>query len=131
MLLSWNAPPASDTSCPAATYTITIKPATSFLDPVVINTNDSATGWMVSDLMQGLEYYFIVAGVDAGGRVGDNSTICYISNCKFGEVCQKRFYCVTCTISKVPNFFLAYSENEIYHKHKTKYFDKQGLKSIC
>ena len=73
VLLSWNLPPASDTNCPPETYTITITTANLCLHQMVINTTDDATKNTVSGLTQGMEYSFIVAGVDAGGRLGENS----------------------------------------------------------
>ena len=39
----------------------------------VHNTTTNATNMTVSDLTQGAEYSFTVAGVDAGGRVGEES----------------------------------------------------------
>ena len=54
-------------------YNITITAANVFPDPLVIGTTDNATNKTVSDLAQGMEYSFTVAGVDAGGRVGENS----------------------------------------------------------
>ena len=66
LLLSWSSPPTSDTSCPPATYSITIGPGSSPTNPVVINTKDAKTITIVSGLSQGLGYYFFVAGVDAG-----------------------------------------------------------------
>ena len=74
VLLSWSPPSKNDTSCPPTAYTITITAANSSLDPVVINITNSTTNKTVSGLTQGLEYSFTVAGVDAGGRVGENST---------------------------------------------------------
>ena len=78
VLLSWEPPPTSDTSCPPATYTITITAANAFLDPLVINTTDNATNKTVSDLDQGMKYFFTVAGVDAKGKVGEFSIPSYI-----------------------------------------------------
>ena len=77
VLLSWSPPVSSDTSCPPATYTITVT-ASLFLDPAVMNTTDAVTNKAVSNLTQGQNYSFFVAGVDAGGRVGDNSAPFYL-----------------------------------------------------
>ena len=73
VLLSWNPPPASDSSCPPATYTITITTAYFCLHQMVINTTDSTINRTLYGLTQGLEYFFTVAGVDAGERVGEYS----------------------------------------------------------
>ena len=73
MLLSWKPPPPSNTSCPPATYTITVTATNSSQHPVVINTTGATTNMAVPDLTQGFEYSFIVAGVDAGGRIGEKS----------------------------------------------------------
>ena len=79
VLLSWSPPLASDISCPPATYNLTAIEANFFLDPEVINTtNSTAINKTMSNLTQGLEYSFSVAGVDAGGRVGKNSVPTYI-----------------------------------------------------
>ena len=74
VLLLWAPPMTSDTSCPLAYYSITIKSSCSCLDPAVINTiNTTATNKTVSGLTQDVEYSFTVAGVDAEGRVGEKS----------------------------------------------------------
>ena len=73
VLLSWNPPPTNDTSCPPITYAITITAVCSSLDPVVMNTTDATTNKTVPGLTQGVKYYFTVAGVDAGGRMGGKS----------------------------------------------------------
>ena len=73
VLLLWKPPPTSDTSCPPATYTITITTAYLCLHQMVINTTDSTPNQTVHGLAQGLEYTLTVAGVDAGGRVGEHS----------------------------------------------------------
>ena len=78
VLLSWKPPLTSDPSCPPATYTISITAANVFLDPLVINTTDHATNKTMFDFNQGIEYSFTVAGVDAGGRVGEFSAPSYI-----------------------------------------------------
>ena len=73
VLLSWKPPPTSNTSCPPATYTITVTATSSSQHPVVINTTGATTSMTVPGLTQGLEYSFTVAGVDAGGRMGGKS----------------------------------------------------------
>ena len=79
MLLSWKPPPTSDTSCPPATYTITITAANVLPGPVVVNTTDSANiKTVIAEFAQGMEYSFTVAGIDAGGRVGEFSGPSYI-----------------------------------------------------
>ena len=79
VLLSWNPPPASDSSCPPTIYILKDTATNLFLDQVVINTSNSTTiSKTVTGLTQGLEYSFVMAGVDAGGRVGENSAPSYI-----------------------------------------------------
>ena len=78
MLLSWKPPLNSDTSCPPATYIITITAANVLPGSLVTNATDNATNKIMSDLTQGIEYSFTVAGVDAGGRVGEFSVSSYI-----------------------------------------------------
>ena len=58
-------------------YMITVTSASLSLDPIMMNTTYTtiATNKTVSGLTQGLEYSFTVVGVDAGGRVGDSSTL--------------------------------------------------------
>ena len=73
VLLSWSPPPTGDTSCPPVTYTITITAANSSLNPQLINTTNTTTNKIVPVLTQGVKYYFTVAGVDAGGRMGEKS----------------------------------------------------------
>ena len=91
VLLSWKLPPTSDTSCPPATYTITITAANVFLDPLVINTTDNATNKTTSDLNQGMEYSCTVAGVDAGGRVGEFSGLsCIVLDSKHEQTLTTR-----------------------------------------
>ena len=87
VLLSWKPPPASNTSCPPDNYTITYIATSSPLDPIVINTTGATTNMTVPGLTQGLEYSFTVAGVDAGGRVGENSAHCsFVFDCKFARL---------------------------------------------
>lgn len=73
VLVLWKPPSTSDTSCPPATYSITITTAYLGLHQMVINTTDSTLNQIVNGLAQGLEYTLTVAGVDAGGRVGEHS----------------------------------------------------------
>ena len=79
VLLSWSTPPAIESNCPPTTYILIYAEANLILDHVVINTTNSTTiSKTVTNLTQGLEYSFTVAGVDAGGRVGKDSVPSYI-----------------------------------------------------
>ena len=73
VLLEWDPPPTSNTSCPPTTYIVTIIDVTLLLNPVMASTTDHITSKIVDNLTQEMEYFFIVAGVDAGGRVGELS----------------------------------------------------------
>ena len=73
VLLSWKPPPANNTSCPPATYIIKITAFSLSLDVVVKSVMYTIPNNMVHGLTQGQEYSFTVVGVDAGGRVGENS----------------------------------------------------------
>ena len=77
VLLSWN-PPPSITSCPPVTYSITVT-ASSSLHPLMISTTDSVTSKVVTGLNHGINYSFTVAGIDAGDRVGENSTPSFLT----------------------------------------------------
>ena len=93
MLLSWSLPPTSNTNCPPVTYILTTHTSNSlFVDSVVINTTNSTTiSKTVHNLTQGGEYTFSVAGVDAGGRVGENSVLSSIVlDSKYRTLQQKR-----------------------------------------
>ena len=71
----WIPPPSTNSSCPPFAYIITIKTANLSLNSTLINTTNitNVANKTVYDVAQGLWYSFTVAGVDAGGRVGDNS----------------------------------------------------------
>ena len=62
--------PPSDSSC-ITSYTITLTNITK--GNVSYNPTTNATNITVTDLTQGAEYYFSVSGVDAEGRVGEES----------------------------------------------------------
>ena len=69
-VLSWISP--SDSLC-VTSYTITLNKVTQGNTSCIYNTTMNTTSLTVSDLTQGEEYSFIVAGIDVGGRVGENS----------------------------------------------------------
>ena len=54
-------------------YTITLTNITEGNVPYIFNTTTNATNITVTDLTLGAEYYFSVAGVETGGRVGEDS----------------------------------------------------------
>ena len=71
-VLSWISP--IDSLCVTiASYTITLTNITEGNVSYMYNTTTNATSMAVFDLTQGAEYSFIVAWVDAEGRVGENS----------------------------------------------------------
>ena len=69
-VLSWTSP--TDSLC-VTSYTITLTNITEENTLYVYNTTTNTTSMTVSDLTQGAEYSFTVAGVDTGGRVGEKS----------------------------------------------------------
>ena len=73
--LSWSPSPTSDTNCPPVIYIITIIAANSSLVLVERGTTNVTNKKIVDNLTQGEKYHFIVAGVDAGGRVRENSVL--------------------------------------------------------
>ena len=64
--------PPSDSAC-ITSYTITLTNITEGNISYTYNTTTNATNMTVTDLTQGVEYSFIVAGVDVEGRVGEES----------------------------------------------------------
>ena len=70
LLLFWTSPTSS--LC-ISKYTITLTNITEGNTLFIYNTTTNTTSMTVSDLTQGAEYSFTVAGVDTGGRVGKNS----------------------------------------------------------
>ena len=69
MHLSWT---PIDADC-VQKYTITLTNITEGSASYVYNTTTNTTNITLSDLMQTAEYTFTVAGVDAEGRVGEES----------------------------------------------------------
>ena len=70
-VLSWT--PPIDSSC-ITTYTLTLTNITDEGNTSrTYNTTTNTTHITLLDLTKGAEYYFIVAGVDAEGRVGEES----------------------------------------------------------
>ena len=72
VLLSWI--PPNNSIC-VISYTVSLINVTEGNVPYVYNTPTNTTNMTVSDLIEGVEYSFIVAGVDKGGRVGENSVL--------------------------------------------------------
>ena len=70
VILSWI--PPNDSFC-AASYTLNLTNVTEEKASYTYNTTTNTTSMTVSDLTQGAEYSFTVAGVDAEGREGENS----------------------------------------------------------
>ena len=69
-VLSWT--PSTESIC-ITMYTITLTNITEGNSIYTYNTTTNTTSMTVSDLAKGAEYFFIVAGVDADGRVGEES----------------------------------------------------------
>ena len=70
-VLSWSS--FSDSACVAPNYSVALTNITEGNAVYVYNTTTNTTSMTVSDLTQGAEYFFTVAGVDTGGRVGEKS----------------------------------------------------------
>ena len=68
--LSWTLP--SDTIC-VDKYSITLTNITEGNTSYIYNTTTNTTGITISDLTQGVEYFFTVSGIDTGGRIGEKS----------------------------------------------------------
>ena len=64
--------PPTDSLC-VTSYTLNLTNITEGNVSYTYNTTTNTTSMTVSDLTQGVEYSFSVAGVEAGGRVGENS----------------------------------------------------------
>ena len=64
--------PPNDSAC-VTSYTITLTNVTEGSVSYTYNTTTNATNMTVTDLTQAVEYIFIVAGVDTGGRAGEES----------------------------------------------------------
>ena len=71
VLLSWT---PSDIDC-VVRYTIILTNITEGNTSYVYTTTTNATSTTLSDLTQGAQYSFTVAGVYAGGRVGNYSAL--------------------------------------------------------
>ena len=71
-VLSWT--PPADFMC-ASSYIITLINITEGNTSYTYNTTTNTTNLTLSDLTQGAEYSFTVAGVDEGGRVGEMSAL--------------------------------------------------------
>ena len=69
--LSWI--PPNNPICAIISYTVSLINVTEGSIPHVYNTTTNTTNMTVSDLSQGAEYSFTVAGIDTGGRVGERS----------------------------------------------------------
>ena len=67
--MSWESP--SDQCNCVISYTITLTNVTEGNVSYIYNTTTNTTNMTVSDLIRGAEYFFTVAGVDTGGRVGE------------------------------------------------------------
>ena len=68
----WTPPIDSSSDC-VTSYTITLTNITEGNVSYMYNTTTNTTSMTVSDLTQGAEYSFTVAGIDSGGRVGEES----------------------------------------------------------
>ena len=69
-ILSWI--PPTDSLC-VTIYTLNLTNVTEEDASYTYNTTTNTTSMTLSDLTQGAEYSFTVTGVDAEGRVGENS----------------------------------------------------------
>ena len=70
--LSWF--PPNNSIC-VLSYTVSLINVTEGNVPHVYNTTTNTTSMTVSDLTQGAEYSFTVAGIDTGDRVGESSVL--------------------------------------------------------
>ena len=68
--LSWVAP--SEALC-VANYTVTLTNITEGNVSYVYKTTSNSTSLEISHVLLGVDYIFIVAGVDTGNRMGENS----------------------------------------------------------
>ena len=71
VILSWT--PSTDFACVTINYTLTLTNITEGNMSYIYNTNNNATNVTLSDLTQGADYIFTVAGIDVEGRVGEKS----------------------------------------------------------
>ena len=85
-VLSWTS--FSDSACAATNYAVTLTNITEGNAVYVYNITANTTSITVSDLIQGAEYFFIVAGVDTGGRVGEKNTCMSFSVLMFNSECS-------------------------------------------
>ena len=69
-ILSWI--PPTDSLC-VTSYTLNLTNVTNDNTSYTYNTTTNTTSMTVSDLTQGEDYFFTVAGVDAEGREGESS----------------------------------------------------------
>ena len=69
-VLSWNSP--AESLC-VTSYRVYLSNITEGYVSYAYDTATNTTSMTVTDLTQGAEYSFTVAGMDAGGRVGDIS----------------------------------------------------------
>ena len=70
VVLCWTSP--TDSAC-IISYTITLIDISKGNTSFIYNTTTNTTSMTVSDLTQGTEYSFTVAGIDVGGRMGEKS----------------------------------------------------------
>ena len=70
--LSWI--PSNNSAC-IISYTVSLINVTEGTVPYVYNTTTSTTNMTVSDLTQGAQYSFTVAGITTQGRVGTSSAL--------------------------------------------------------
>ena len=70
VVLAWSSP--TDYVC-IISYTIALTNITKGNTLYTYNTTTNTTSLTLSNLIQGTEYSFTVAGVDTGGRVGEKS----------------------------------------------------------
>ena len=71
VVLSWT---PSDADC-VVKYTIILTNITEGNASYIYNTTTNTTSMTVSDLTQGADYLFTVAGIDGEGRVGEYSAL--------------------------------------------------------
>ena len=70
--LSWI--PPNNSTC-IISYTVSLINVTEGNVPYVYNTTTNTTNMTVSDLTQGADYSFTVAGISSRGRVGNSSVL--------------------------------------------------------
>ena len=99
-VLSWT--PPTDTIC-VTFYTITLTNITEGNASYTYNTTTNTTSKTVSDLTQGAEYSFTVAGVDTGSRIGEESVSAKaIKLDSEFNACENWWYIYAINISSTP-----------------------------